>query len=162
MNSVAALAASAASAAGIQGFSTLEAHVKITELRLHNLPNADLGEGNGEGSSDPYIVFIIHCGGERYKGRSVTLQDVGRVAKWEGQLAIRIPDDLVLEKCTLEVQVWDEDDKMLDANGKVDTDDLMGSLDLISLMGREGLELEGEEFSKLAIKGEDATLHDTT
>ena len=89
MNSVAALAASAASAAGVQGFSTLEAHVRITEMALHNLPNADLGEGNGEGSSDPYIVFIVRSnGGRRYKGRSVTLQDVGRHAKWKGLLAI--------------------------------------------------------------------------
>ena len=154
MNSVASLAASAASAAGIQGFSTHEAHVRFTEVTLHNLPNADLDEGTTEGSSDPYIIFTIRCGKTTYKGRSVTLQDAGRTAKWEGQLAIKIPPDLALEKCTLHVTVMDEDKGTYDENGDEVPDDVMGSLDLMSLTGQAGLELDGEEFSRLSIAGE--------
>ena len=158
--SLASLTASAASAAGIQGFSTDEAHVRISELRLHNLPNADLNEGAGDGSSDPFVVVIVVAGdGTKYKGRTVTLQNVGRTAKWTSPLAIKVPDDLDLDACTLIVQVWDEDDGKLDDRGEVNDHDLMGKLSLISLTGRTGLELEGEEFTNLAIKGE-GTLHD--
>ena len=79
-----------------------EAFVRFTSITAEGLPDAD-GE-IGEGSSDPYVVFIIHCGDQRFHARTATIIDADRYAYWEEACQITIPHNLPLERSSIEVQ----------------------------------------------------------
>ena len=143
-----------------------EAFIRFTQIAAYGIPDAD--NGAGEGSSDPYVKFIIHCDGRRYRGRTKTMMNADRNVLWEDACQISIPPDLPLETSTLEVQaseprafprarshaqrlwtnhyfpqVWDQDDD----------DQLMGKIPKVARDGHTHLELDEAYFEQLDIQG---------
>ena len=73
----------------------MAAYVRFTNIAAFRLPDAD--PEAGEGSSDPYIKFIVHCDKQTYAGRTETIENSARNAKWKDDVEIAIPVDLALE-----------------------------------------------------------------
>ena len=135
--------------------STSKAFVRFSNLAAYKLPDAD--PEAGQGSSDPYIVFIVRYDGKNYRGRTTTIQNPPRKdVTWKDEsVTVAIPADISLEGSSLEVQVWDEDDAVWrEREGRmVNDDDLMGVVPHVTHNGRTGLELDGRTFTKLDVHG---------
>jgi len=123
-----------------------EAFVHFSQISAYAIPDAD--GGAGEGSSDPYVVFTIHCDEQSYTGRTRAIQNAGRNVVWEEACQITIPHDLALERSTIEVQVWDED------KDYGQSDQLMGTIPIVTHPnGRTHLELDGATLTQVNIQG---------
>jgi len=128
------------------GGATKKAAIRITKVGARALPDAD--PEMGEGSSDPYVVFILYNekGREQSKARTRTLLNCSRNPTWPDEVLLSLPQGFAPGSGSLGVEVWDEDTK--------DADDFMGQVS-------KPLKLtaEGGNFVGLDVQGHGA-LHD--
>lgn len=105
----------------------------IYDIAAWHMPDAD--EQMGGGSSDPYVMFEVHLGSGVHSGKTCTVQNGERNARWTDDVRIMLPGPLALADLNgarLRVTVWDEDEGGADG--------LMGSVsEHINILGCDQL-----------------------
>lgn len=127
------------------GGATKKAAIRITKVGARALPDAD--PEMGEGSSDPYVVFILYNekGREQSKARTRTLLNCSRNPTWPDEVLLSLPQGFAPGSGSLGVEVWDEDTK--------DADDFMGQVKPLKMTAERGI------FAGLDVQGH-GSLHD--
>lgn len=121
-----------------------KALLDISNVAAYALPDADPEQG--QGSSDPYVVFTLKTSSATFKARTSTITNASRRPKWPDVIQIQFPADLAAapHSLTLDVAVWDEDEK--------DEDDIMGSISVPIVR-------KGAKHDRVDVKGH-GRLHD--
>lgn len=115
--------------------------ITFTDIAAHGLPDADYQDG--EGSSDPFVVFDIRIADGSFTARTPTALN-SRNVQWPEDVRIVLPGPLNLSDvhgARLLISVWDDDDEALG-----DEDDPMGRRE-------ERLDSNGQRVSRRTLTG---------